>query len=197
MKAAFDEYKRILGEKLEPLGFTPSGSGDSRAFTKDDLLVSLLYDFRDKLVILSAKKNGKNFGKSTLFSSKSHLEKEFDKELDALINPVSEELFIEYNQILSEKLLPLGFKANKAAKDAKVISYKKGSLTISLNYAFFKSPLIMLKGTQKDKVIGSITSFYGENNLRETFHSALDALLNKLPTEPEKKGIFGGLFGKK
>ena len=195
MKAAFDEYARILGEKLKPLGFTPSGSGDSRAFTKDDLLISLIYDFRDKLVILSAKKSGKNFGKSTLFSSKSHLEEGFDKELDALLNPVTEELFVEYSQVFNDKLLPLGFKAGKAGKEN--VTYKKGSLVIQLSYSAFQRPSIMLKGTQKDKVVGTTSFFHGENNLRETFNEALDKILNAVPPEPEKKGLLGGLFGKK
>ena len=193
MKAAFDEYARILGEKLKPLGFTPSGSGDSRTFTKDDLLISLIYDFRDKLVILSAKKSGKDFGKSTLFSSKSHLEKDFDKELDALINPVTEELFAEYSRVLEGKLTPLGFKTGKSTNN---LSFKKGPIVIQLIYSAIQKPFIMLKATQKDKPVGKIATFYGEKDLRETFHSALNTLLNELPTEPEKKGLLGGLFKK-
>ena len=90
MEKQYHEYKQILQESLEPLGFAAqpentAGLGRSIAFTKDALQMTLIYDLRDKLVILQGKKDGKLVTKGAYFYDAASIKKNFENKLNEIL----------------------------------------------------------------------------------------------------------------
>jgi hypothetical protein len=91
MENQYHEYKQILKEKLEALGFTTqpedtAGLGRSLAFVKDGFQVHLVYDLRDKLVTLQASNDGKLAGRAYFYDAAS-IKKDFFVKLNEILAP--------------------------------------------------------------------------------------------------------------
>ena len=101
------ELKTVLTEKLTNLGFTvkserTKGLGGSIDFEKDDFLVELVFDLRDRMLFLDTSKDGEPTGKAS-FSTGKGLEATF---------------FTKLNEILA----PQGFKVEIPAKSGSFLS---------------------------------------------------------------------------
>ena len=85
----FFELKTVLTEQLANLGFTvksesTKGLGGSIEFEKDDLLIKLVHDLRDRMLFLDTSKDGKPTGKAS-FSTGKGLETTFFTRLNEFL----------------------------------------------------------------------------------------------------------------
>ena len=90
MEQLYYEYKRILEEKLTALGFTTqpentAGLGRSITFEKDNFQVSLVFDLRDQMLFLQARKDGKSAGNAS-FSNTGNSETNFYTKLNSILD---------------------------------------------------------------------------------------------------------------
>ena len=90
MEDQYFKYKQVLTEKLSALGFTTqpennAGLGRSVAFVQDGFQLQLVFNLRDQMVILQAKKDGKSAGHATLSNIDSL--KDFEIKVNGILVP--------------------------------------------------------------------------------------------------------------
>ena len=90
MEKQYYEYKKVLTETLTALGFAAQpedtkGLGRSIDFVKDGFQLSLIFDLRDQMLFLQARKDGKSAGHATISSRDST--KDFEKKLNEILAP--------------------------------------------------------------------------------------------------------------